>query len=248
MRCLLKPLGLAAALLLSAVPALAEEPLLLVGVGAGAERSPYRGVDPRGSLLPLVIYENDWLSVAGPGLDVKLPALGPLQLRLRARYAFDGYKAKDAPALAGMARRKASPWVGAAAIWETGLGEFSLELLGDAASNSKGRQWQLAWERRFQLSEQLDLTPRLGLRGLDQRYVDYYYGVRAAEARTGRAEYRGKASGEAELGLRLGYVLDAEQMLFADLSARRLGRAISDSPLLAQRYEAGLFAGWMHRF
>lgn len=240
---------LAAALLLAgSLPALADDSVLLVGLGAGVERAPYRGVDARARLLPLLIYENRWISVAGPGLDLKLPDAGPVQLRLRARYAFDGYEANDAPELAGMTERKGSLWLGAAASWQTALGELSIELLGDASGHSKGRQWRLGWEREFSLGDQLQLTPRLGLRGLDDRYVDYYVGVRADEVRAGRAAYRGEALQQAEIGLRLGYQLGPRQSLFADLSARSLGGAMERSPLIARRYEAGLFAGWLYRF
>lgn len=237
-----------AAALLLATPALAEEPLLLAGVGVGVERSPYRGVDERVRLLPMLVYENRWISVAGPSLDFKLPDAGPVQLRLRARYGFDGYEADDSPALLGMAERKGSLWLGAAAVWEGELGQLGFELMGDASSHSKARLWKLEWEKRFQLGERLDLTPRVVVRGLDRRFVDYYYGVRVDEARVGRSAYTGVALRQPELGLRLGYRLQPDQLLFADVSARKLGTAIERSPLVERRYEAGLFAGWMMRF
>lgn len=237
-----------AALLLATAPALAEEPLLLGGIGLGAERTAYRGVDVRVRPLPLLIYENEWVSVAGPTLDLKLPDAGPLQFRLRTRYGFDGYKAKDAPELSGMARRKGSLWVGAAVLWEHEWVQVGLDGLADASGNSKGRQWRLQLEHRMQLGERLELTPRLGLQYLDSKYVDYYYGVRAAEARAGRAVYTGEAAKPLELGLRVSYQLAPRQMLIADASLKRLGREVDHSPLVARRYEAGLFTGWLYRF
>jgi len=43
-------------------------------------------------------------------------------VRLRARYALEGYDAGDSPFLVGMEDRKASLWLGGAAIWKTACG------------------------------------------------------------------------------------------------------------------------------
>jgi outer membrane protein len=79
-----------------------------LGLGVGMEGKAYRGVGNDTNALPLVMFENRWVSVFGPGVDLKLPSAGPVSLRLRARYADDGFEADDSPALAGMAERKAA--------------------------------------------------------------------------------------------------------------------------------------------
>jgi outer membrane scaffolding protein for murein synthesis (MipA/OmpV family) len=233
-----------------ALPTLAQparEPLLLGGAGVGVQRSPYRGVDAKTRLLPLIVYENAWVSVALPSVDVKLTEAGPVALRLRARYGFDGYKASDSDFLAGMERRKGSLWLGPAAIWDTGLGELSFQWLGDTLGNSKGSQWELQYDKRLDFGA-LALTPRVAVQGVDRKYVDYYYGVRASEATAARPAYVGQSGRQVEVGLRMSYRLDERQTLFADLSGTRLGTAIEKSPLLERRYSAGAFAGWLYRF
>jgi outer membrane protein len=243
-------LRLVAALLIAS-PALAQngppDSLTIAGIGAGATLEPYRGVDTKARVLPLLIYENDWVSVAVPTLDLKLGSTGDIKYRLRTRFGFDGYKAKDSDFLRGMDRRKEGLWLGAAAIWDTGMGELSLEVLGDATSNSKGRIFSLEYEKRFDFGD-LAVTPRLGVRGVDKEYVDYYFGVKPHEAIAGRPVYLGRSATQAEGGLRFTYATGSNEMLFLDMSARLLGKPVQDSPLVERRYQASVFAGWLYRF
>ncbi|KQW51745.1 MULTISPECIES: MipA/OmpV family protein [unclassified Roseateles] len=245
---------LAAALLIT-TPALAQNTppdgspssVTLLGIGAGVSLEPYRGVDTKARVLPLLIYENKWVAVALPTLDLKLGNTGPVSYRLRTRFGFDGYKAKDSDFLSGMERRKESLWLGAAASWDTGIGEVSLEVLGDAMGNSKGRMVSLEFEKRFDLGD-LAITPRFGVRSVDRKYVDYYFGVKPTEAVSGRPVYMGKSTTQAEGGLRFTYATGPRETLFLDVSGRMLGSAIEDSPLVERRYQASLFAGWLYRF
>lgn len=218
-----------------------------LGVAAGVERKPYRNFDNKAKVLPLVFFENRWVSVVGPTLDFKLPSAGPLSFRLRARYADNGYESGDSPYLAGMDERKDGFWLGGAALWRTDLVNVSAELLGDASGNSKGRQFKLQLDRRFQ-SGSFDFTPRLAAKWQDDKYVDYYYGVRASEARAGRPAYQGKASTDVELGLRVGYAIAPKQGVFVDVSTTRLGGSVKGSPLVDRSASSALRVGYLYRF
>ena len=131
-----------------------------LGVGVGVERQPYRDYDNKLRGLPILLYSNQYVSVIGPGVDVHLPSAGPVELRLRARYARDGYEEEDSPFLAGMAERKDSIWVGGAALWRTDFASLSAEILGDASGKSKGTKFKLQVDRRFAAGA-FGLTPRL---------------------------------------------------------------------------------------
>jgi outer membrane protein len=243
-------LRLAAALLVT-TPVLAQngppDSLTIAGIGGGASLEPYRGVDTKARVLPLLIYENQWVSVALPSVALKLGSTGPVKYRLIGRFGFDGYKAKDSDYLRGMDRRKESLWVGGAAIWDTGMGELSLEVTGDAMGNSKGRMVAVEYEKRFDFGD-LAVTPRLGVRNVDRKYVDYYFGVKPTEAITGRPVYLGRSTTQAEGGMRFTYATSRNEMLFLDVSGRLLGKAVEDSPLVERRYQASMFAGWLYRF
>ena len=218
-----------------------------LGLGVGMERKPYRDFDNKTRLLPLLSYENKWISVAGLGLDVKLPSAGPVSFRLRARYSMDGYDASDSPFLAGMDERKDGIWLGGAAIWRSDIANLSAELLGDASGNSKGSKLRLMVDRRFQAGS-FDITPRLAATRLDDKYVSYYYGVNAAEVRAGRPFYQGGSAVNLEAGLRVGYAIAPRQSLFLDLSTTKLGSSIKDSPLVDRSSQSGVRVGYLYRF
>lgn len=218
-----------------------------LGLAVNADRKPYRDFDDKLQPLPLLTYEDRWISIAGPGVDFKLPSVGPVGLRLRSRFGFEGYEAKDSPGLAGMHERKGSLWLGAAATWDTGPVQLSAELLGDASGHSKGRQFTLKAERRFQQGA-WDITPRLALQQQDRKTVDYYYGVQAGEARPGRPAYEGSSAVNLQAGVRVGYTLAQRQWMFVDVSATRLGSAIKDSPLVNRSSQPAVTAGFLYRF
>lgn len=218
-----------------------------LGIAAGVERRPYRGIDNKTRGLPLVTFENKWFSVAGLGADLKLPSAGPVSFRLRARYMDDGYEASDSPFLAGMAERKGGVWLGGAALWRNDIANLSAELLGDASGDSKGTRFKLMVDRRFQAGA-FDLTPRLAAIRLDDKYVSYYYGVNASEVTANRRFYQGGSAVNLEVGLRVGYAIAPKQSVFVDVSTTSLGSSIKDSPLVDRSTQTGVRVGYLYRF
>lgn len=218
-----------------------------LGLGLATDIRPYRDVDPRVQVWPMVAFENRWLRILGPGLELKLGASGPWSYGLTLSYSGDGYDAGDSPALAGMAKRHASAWVGARVGLRSDWGELSAHWSTDAASHSQGQRLALGIERRLALGA-FGLSPRATLTWLDRRHVQYYYGVEAGEARAGRAAYRPGSTLNTALGVRLDHRLAPQQMLFADLGVTALGSAIRASPLVDRRTLPELRAGWLYRF
>jgi len=218
-----------------------------LGLAVGVSQRPYRDADNQTRALPLLTYENRWVHVGGPGVDLKLPSAGPVSFALRARYAFDGYEQDDAPILNGMTERKDSIWLGGAAKWHNALADVSAEWLGDVSSHSKGQQFKLQLDRGFRAGA-FEFTPRVAAIWLDRRYVDYYYGVTAPEVTADRPFYEGKASVNAEVGLRTVYTFAPRQALSLDVSATRLGTGIKDSPLVDRRSLGSVRLGYVYRF
>ena len=218
-----------------------------LGLAVDVQQEAYRdmGNDTQG--IPLIYFENYWVRVMGPSVELKLPPAGPVSFRLKARYSLDGYEASDSPALAGMAEREDGVWIGGQATWHTPFANLSAELMGDASSNSEGRQFKLQADRRF-TSGKFSFTPRLAAVHLDQEYVGYYYGVNASEATPGRAQYGGESTVNMEVGLRIDYTLSPKQNVFFDLRSTRLGDGIQDSPLVDRSNQTGLRVGYLYRF
>lgn len=217
-----------------------------LGLAAGFTKKPYRQFDNETNALPLVLYENRWISLFGTKLDLKLPSAGPVSFRLRARYANDGYEADDSPYFAGMAERKGGFWLGGAAIWRNSVANVAAEAL-TSTGDAEGKRFKLELNRDFSAGP-VTITPRIAADWYDSKYVDYYYGVRAAEARTDRAQYTGDSASTAEIGLRLGYTLNRRHQFSIDVSANRLGSGIKDSPLIERSSERSVKLGYLYVF
>lgn len=225
-----------------------EESRWGLGIGVAGGQSPYRGLDNDTEVLPMITYESRWLSVMGPGIDLKIPTESPLSFRLQARYGLgEGYDASDSHDLDGMRDRDPGMWLGGKAIWDSPIAQFSAQWAGDASGNSNGQTLRLAAERRFIVGE-FDLTPRLAAVHVDADYVSYYYGVRANEATAVRSVYKGNATTNLEAGLRVGYALESNQQVYLDLNATRLGSEIEDSPIVDRGTVGSMRLGYVYRF
>lgn len=218
-----------------------------VGIFAGSEKTPYRGFDNKTNALPMLTYENQWVRVFGPGVDVKMGSAGPFSFELTAKYSGDGYKASDSTYLQGMDTRDGSIWLGGRVNWKNELANLSAELLGDGSGNSKGQQFKLGVDKHFQLGS-IHLVPRLEINWQDQKYVDYYYGVKASEANAGRAAYVGESGVSTELGLRVSYVVAPKHTVFMDLSATALPTSIKNSPLVDRSTQSAIRLGYLYSF
>lgn len=223
-----------------------------LGVAAGVKQQPYAGAGNKTQGLPLIYFENRYVRVLGTGAELKLSrfdlgARSSLRFGLRAKYGLGGYKPDDAPILEGMAQRKGSLWLGAGVTWRNEIADVSAEWLGDASGKSKGQNFRLGVQRDFRAGN-FTLTPRVEATWLDRKYVDYYYGVRADEARTGRPAYLGASTLNTEVGLRVGYAIDARQSVFVDVSATQLGKQVKNSPLVNRSSLTSFSAGYLYRF
>ena len=218
-----------------------------VGLAVDVRQEAYRDMDNDTQGIPLLYFENYWVRVLGPSIELKLPPAGPVSFRLKARYSMDGYEAFDSPVLAGMAERKDGFWVGGEATWHTPYFDLSAELMGDASRHSEGRQFKLQADRRFEYGR-FGFTPRIAAIRLDRSYVAYYYGVNASEVAAGRPRYEGDATVNIETGLRIDYALSPNQNVFLDVRSLRLGDGIKDSPLVDRSRQTGLRIGYLYRF
>jgi len=218
-----------------------------LGLGAVVLDMPYRDFDRKVLPLPLLSYESERISATVPTFDVKLNSDASLSWRLRAHWSLEGYEAKDATVLTGMEERKSSLWVGGAVIWKTDFANLSAQVLADAMGNSKGTRAKLQIDRRW-TSGRFGITPRLAAEWVDDKYVDYYYGVRGAEARTWRPAHEGKSTTNLQVGLRVDYSPSRHHSVFADIGTTRFGGAIKDSPLADKSTGTALALGYAYRF
>ena len=225
-----------------------------LGFGGITQQQAYTGIDRNNIAIPLIYFENRWVQLMGPFLDIKLPGVEwsedeKLSFTLKTQlFGFDGYEPKDAPILNGMEKRKSGLFSGPSFKWENPVANVFGEYLFDVSGNSKGQRISLGLEHTFNVGEHLMFTPSVTGIWLDKKYADYYYGVRTAEARVGRPAYRVDSTLNTEISLRTDYFLDPHQAVFMSLGYTALGSDIKDSPLTDRSNETMAFLGYLYRF
>lgn len=216
-----------------------------LGLGAGAKGLPYKGDRTKITPVPLIYFDNNRVHLLGTTVDLTIANWHGIRYTLRGKFSLgDGYQQSDAPILNGMASRHGAFWYGPAIAWHTGFGVFSGDYL---TSGSKGQRAELTFGKSFDLGD-FSVFPHLGLEWLGSRYVDYYYGVRASEARADRSAYTGDATWNTSVGARFGYRLTEHQRLILDIGVSHLGSGITDSPLVGKRYMSEAAFGYLYKF
>ena len=224
-----------------------------LGIAGISTQKAYTGMSRDNIGFPLVFYENSWVRVFGPVVELKLPSLDlsatqKIDFHLVGKYDGSGYKPDDAPILSGMEERKGSFYMGGKVTWRNDVVDVSAEVLADATGNSKGKRATLGLEKNWRLGEHVMLAPRLSASWNSKEYVDYYYGVRASEALASRPVYLGKAGVNAEVGARATYLFNASHSVILDVSATSLPKEIKNSPLVDRSTENRVSLGYMYRF
>jgi outer membrane protein len=224
-----------------------------LGLGGVSWQKPYTGIDRENKALPLIQFENKYVRILGPNIGLKLPSLDisdsqKLKFSIVAKYDGSGYEADDAPILAGMAEREGGFWAGAKMEWRNDLMDVSAEWLSDVSGYSKGQLFNLGLERTWRFGKHVMLTPRVGASWQDEKYVDYYFGVRNSEVRIGRPAYVGKSGVSTKAGMRGVYMFDKRHSLLLDVEVTGLATEIKDSPLVDRSTDNRVFFGYLYRF
>ena len=226
-----------------------------MGIGMVAKQEAYKGIKRDTQVVPVLRFENEYVEFFGLGLEVKLPSLklgerSQVKFGLVGEYDMSGYDAEDAkktPILAGMTERKGGLWAGAKAEWENEIVNVSAVWTA-ASGNSKGRKFSLGLEKEWHFGEHTMLTPYVTANWLDNKYVDYYYGVRAAEATAGRTAHVGKGGLNVDIGLRAIHQFDRHHSMLLDVGMTRLAKQIKDSPLVNRSSTSKVILGYVYNF
>lgn len=224
-----------------------------LGVGLVSTQKPYRDINRDNTPIPLLYVENRYFRFLGTELEAPLPVWQlsesqQLQFSVIGRYDGSGYKADDSPALEGMAERKSGVWAGARAAWQSDWLDLHADWTHDISGNSNGQEISAGVERSWQISNSINLAPRISAVWSDSKSLNYYYGVRDDEVRSGRAAWQGGSGVTVEVGMQGVYEFTRHQSLIIDFKAARLPSAVSDSPLVDRSNENRLFIGYHYHF
>lgn len=226
------------------------EDIKLLGLGVVVSASPYKGMDNKSLVLPLVVWSAGPFSVKGTELSWRVLDRGPLELRLLAAPRMMGYSAGDSDALDGMNDREKSFDAGLGASLELPFVE-NLSLEGKAAADVSGRHegfsGELGLEKKF-VSKYWRLSLSAGGRLHSARLEDYYFGVRPDEVRPGRPEYRPGTSGHFFAGTTFACGISRNWLLVSGFGVEWLGAGVRKSPLTGRDILPGGRLGLARRF
>jgi outer membrane protein len=115
------------------------------------------------------------------------------------------------------------------------------------ANVSDGTAVTLRFSRNFQIDPAFRLTPSISVEWLNAKYVDYYYGVRPAEALPNRPVYEGRDTVDIGAGVAGALRISLSWSLLGGLYGTRHGSGISDSPMVKQSFSTLVYfgAGWI---
>jgi len=217
----------------------------VMGVGVLYLERPYIGVDNDTYVVPLVKAEYKRLFIDKTIMGYNLIDDDNLKFSVVTGPHFAGYKSSDSSELAGMEDREWGFDGGLRLKWKTELVDVTATGLTDLSGTYEGQEASVI------LSKELFkgfLTPSLGAVWSSEDAVDYYYGVRASEARAGRPAYAGEDTFNYLAGLTVAVPLGEKWAMVGDVQHQILGDGVKDSPLVE---EDGLFrstVGTVYRF
>jgi outer membrane protein len=217
-----------------------------LGLGVMATDGGYRGIGTETRVIPLLQVEYGRFRLFGPQAEFRLLGDANASLSLRAEYRLDGFDAGDSDYFAGMEDRKGSAFFGVSGRYATPYGDLSFELT-KTGSESDGTRGSIGYAYPVQTGA-LRITPKIAAEFYDSKYVDYYYGVRAEEARAGRPAYAGESTTSLDVGVDVVYTFGGRHSVLGGLKYRRFGSEIQDSPLIDKSGSPRATLGYVYRF
>ena len=218
-----------------------------LGVGVAAYRPPQQGTDTKVVGLPFPQYEGERLSLGFGSIGYSLTSSDRFRIALEGQLRFDGYDPDESAALAGMKPRDLTLDAGFSMTFSEAWGVASLKILGDALGVHEGYEISASYQYPIQL-ERWTVVPSIGANWPSAELVDYYYGVRTAEAAAGRPTYSGKSVVNTSVGVNVMYKIAQHWQVIGGAEYVHLGDGITDSPIIERDHEATVFSAIVYIF
>ncbi|MCM8814321.1 MAG: MipA/OmpV family protein [Candidatus Omnitrophica bacterium] len=219
------------------------------GVGAIYTDNPYKGTDGHDFLsIPFVSFRGSWLTIQGPQVSCLLKKWEQIALAGMIEYRFGGYDADDSDDLAGMTARRQSVDAGlSCSLPITRYAQASFSVLRDILRRHRGVSGRLTVASYVPYKKWF-VSPYCGLQLLNKTFSDYYFGVRAAEARAGRPEYHPGTCYNPIAGVRAGYTFAEAYTAVLGAEIKVLDPAIADSPIVGEERMSSIQAAVLYQF
>ncbi len=207
----------------------------------------YIGENSRTDLIPLYLYEGDYIFAHGTSIGVHAFRNDTFTFDLLARYRFDRLDPSGNEELAGMSKRHASVDAGAAVGIKGRLGQLQLTGVADVLGNSNGSEVDLTY--RYPLRRgNWGFSPFFSLIWQDADLTRYYFGVRPDEATPDRPAYEPDEALIVAYGVNTSYHLTDKFFVFGNIAFEGLDSAIANSPIVRSNNNAYALIGATYLF
>ncbi len=214
---------------------------ITAGAGILYRDKPYKNFSSseRSNPVPIVLYEGEHFFARGATIGWDFLNSSVVELAVIGEFIGDGYESSDSNFLKGMSDRDPTFGVGGHMIWKPENLGLKATAVTDIADNSDGTQLRGEIFYTHRTGDWM-LKPSASIIWQDDDYNDYYYGVRAKEARLaiGRTPY----SADSDVNYRLGAVAVYQQkaspwMFVGGVLYNFLGDEIEDSSIVDEDNE-----------
>lgn len=222
-----------------------------LGAGIRFGQNPYLASDNddqrRVDLIPLYLYEGKHFFFRGTGGGLHLVNNDHWELNLFGRYRFQKLKPSSNVFFEGLEERKQTIDAGVQLISTRDWGEVQINYLTDTLDRHTGQEAQVSYRYRFDAGP-WTISPYLSWIWQDEKLTNYYFGVRADEARADRPEYLPGESQWMTIGLNTAYQVTNRVTLFANFVFAGSESEVVNSPLIEEAGFSQAFLGGTYTF
>ncbi len=204
-------------------------------MGSYIQSQPYKKADPLILPSPVVFLESKPFYIRWSQLGVYFMGGENWGASLIAQPRPYGYEAHNSAQLRGMAERKSSWEGGISFAAKNDYAYVQIAYLHDLLDNSNGSLVRGELGTKQHLGK-WTFVPSLLLLHFSQSFNNYYYGVTQDEATLSRSYYKAQAGLNIALQSYIDYEFAPKWHLFSNLRIDILNDAITDSPIVNDRY------------
>lgn len=210
-----------------------SSPSAVLGLVLRNDAAPYIGSSSESQLLPYIWYESGNFYIQGKNLGYELFETGGWQFASELNINIgEGYDPDDNKTLADLPELDTPIEFGIVADKDLGFAELEVSFLTDVSGSHKGNVATIGIEKEWGIASGWSLELGAGINYLDQKYVDYFYGVLPRYAIAGRPAYEAEATINFEFEVGIQGKLSDKWYLLSQLEYTRFGSEIKDSPIV----------------
>jgi MipA family protein len=219
-----------------------------LGVMVRTERSMYEGVGASHDLVPLYLYESEWIFMRPTRMGTKIFDDGTNRFEGFFDFRLEGFPRENVPAtLAGMTLRQTTTDAGISYSRRTPWGTIRGEYVHDALNITKGDEFRLGYTYDWH-NGRWYLQPGITVKRRSGTLNNYYYGVRPEEATPARPAYMPGAGTDIWLGVYGMYDLTSGWRLVGGLGYTLVDSTVRRSPIVVDGNRPTVYLGAAYDF